>query len=247
MEIIKKHLKELKLAGMVQTLEIRNEYAVKEQIDYLDFLNLLVEDEINNRKENSYKKRSNKTHLPAIKRLEDFDFTFQPKLNKKQIYDLAACRFIQNKENIVFMGPPGTGKTHLAIAIGLKALLAGYKVLFTSVSDMINVLNASKADNSYRIKLKYYLDPDLLILDELGFKKLSQHTVDDFFEIISKRYEVNSTIITSNKSFEEWGSIFFDPILATAIIDRLIHHCHLIQIKGESYRIKGQKITDEKA
>ena len=132
----------------------------------------------------------------------------------------------------MFIGNPGTGKTHLSIGIGIKALLRGYKVLFTSVSELLQNLHFSKADNSFYQKLSYYLTPDLLILDELGFKKLPNYSADDFFEVISKRYEKGSIIITSNKSFEQWGDIFADTALSTAIIDRVMHHCTVIKING---------------
>jgi DNA replication protein DnaC len=134
----------------------------------------------------------------------------------------------------------------LAIALGMKALEQGHKVLFTSVSEMIGSLIASKADNTYHLKMKYYLAPNLLILDELGFKRLNQHTVDEFYEIISRRYEKGSVIITSNKSFEEWGEVFWDPVLATAIIDRVIHHSRIIVIKGERYRMKNHTKRKDK-
>jgi len=142
---------------------------------------------------------------------------------------------------VLLYGPPGTGKTHLSISIGIKALQQGYKVIFTTVSDMMSALFESKADNSYAQKLKYYLSSDLLILDELGFRKLNEHIVDQFYEIISQRYEKGSLIITSNKTFDEWGNIFWDSILASAILDRIVHHCHLVLIKGESYRMREQK------
>ena len=154
---------------------------------------------------------------------------------------------IRKKENVVFIGPPGTGKTHLSISIGIKALQQGYKVIFTTVSDMMSALFESKADNSYAQKLKYYLSSDLLILDELGFRKLNEHIVDQFYEIISQRYEKGSLIITSNKTFDEWGNIFWDSILASAILDRIVHHCHLVLIKGESYRMREQKETLKKS
>jgi len=241
MEVIKQKLKELKLSGMARSLEVRNEYAISERLSFMDFLSLLLEDELTNRRENGYRKRLNKAHLPARKTLEEFNFRFQPQLNKRAIFDCATCEFIRQRENILFIGPPGVGKTHLAIALGLKALEQGYKVLFTTVSQMISTLIASKADNTYHLKMKYYLSPNLLILVELGFKKLNQHTVDEFYEIISRRYEKSSTIITSNKSFEEWGDVFWAPVLATAIIDRIIHHCRIIVIKGESYRMQNYK------
>lgn len=142
---------------------------------------------------------------------------------------------------MAFIGPPGTGKSHLSIALGLKAISQGYKVLFTTVNEMLEELYMSRADNSFGQKLRYYTSPDLLILDELGLKKLNQNSVDDFYEIISKRYEKGSVIITSNKVFEEWARIFYDPVLATAILDRFVHHCHFVVIKGESYRMKQRE------
>lgn len=241
MELIKRQLTELKLSGMAKSLEVRNEYALSERLSFIDFLSLLLEDEFSNRRENGYRKRLSKAHFSSRKAIEEFDFKFQPQLNKRVIFDCATCEFIRKRENILFIGPPGVGKTHLAISLGMKALEQGYKVLFTTVNEMINTLIASKADNTYHLKMKYYLTPNLLILDELGFKRLNQNTVDEFYEIISRRYEKGSTIITSNKSFEEWGEVFWDPVLATAIIDRIIHHCRIIVIKGESYRMKNHK------
>lgn len=236
-----KDLRNLKLSGIAKTLEVRNEQAIREKLSYMEFLELLIEDELANRKDNSYKKRFQKAHFPFTKTLEEYDFNFQPTLNRQEIYNLATCEFIRKKENVVFIGPPGTGKTHLSISIGIKALQQGYKVIFTTVSDMMGALFESKADNSYAQKLKYYLSSDLLILDELGFRKLNEHIVDQFYEIISQRYEKGSLIITSNKTFDEWGNIFWDSILASAILDRIVHHCHLVLIKGESYRMREQK------
>ena len=238
---LSKDLRNLKLSGIAKTLEVRNEQAIKEKLSYMEFLELLIEDEFANRKDNSYKKRFQKAHFPFTKTLEEYDFNFQPTLNRQEIYNLATCEFIRKKENVVFIGPPGTGKTHLSISIGIKALQQGYKVIFTTVSDMMGALFESKADNSYAQKLKYYLSSDLLILDELGFRKLNEQIVDQFYEIISQRYEKGSLIITSNKTFDEWGNIFWDSILASAILDRIVHHCHLVLIKGESFRMREQK------
>ncbi|MBS4537692.1 IS21-like element helper ATPase IstB [Clostridium sp. D2Q-11] len=241
MNNITKDLKTLKLSGVAKTFEIRNEQAIKEKLSYIEFLELLLDDEMSNRKDNSYRKRTVNARFPSIKTLEEYDFNFQPKLNRQEIYNLATGEYIRKKENIVFIGPPGTGKTHLSVSLGVKALQQGYKVLFTSVSEMMESLFEAKADNSYHRKLKYYLTPDLLILDELGFRQLNENIVDLFYEIISKRYETGSVIITSNKPFDDWGSIFHDRILATAILDRIVHHCHLILIKGDSFRMKEQK------
>jgi len=241
MNTAKTKLREFKLAGIHNSLEERLSYAKDKSLSHLEFLELLLEDENNNRRDNSYKKRYAKAKFPQRKTIEDFDFSFQPSIDRKIINDCLTCNFIKEKRNIVFIGNPGTGKSHLSIAIGLKALLKGYKVLFTSVAEMLQNLNASKADNSYYQKVNFYLTPDLLILDELGFKKLPNYSADDFFEIISKRYEEGSVIITTNKSFEQWGDIFADSILASAILDRIVHYSEIIKINGQSYRAKNLK------
>ncbi len=234
-------LREFKLSGIYNSVEERLSFAKDKSVSYREFLELLLEDETNNRRDNSYKKRYSKAKIPAHKTIEDFDFSFQPTINKRDINDYLTCNFIKERKNIVFIGNPGTGKTHLSAAIGIQALKKGYKVLFTSVSEMLRNLNTAKADNSYYQKVNHYLGPELLIMDELGFKKLPDYSADDFFEIISKRYEQGSVIITTNKSFEQWSDIFADNILATAILDRIVHHSSIINIKGPSYRAKELK------
>ena len=241
MNTLKSRLRAFKLSGMYNSLEERLSIAKERSLSYVEFLELLVEDEDNNRRDNGYKKRYSKAKIPSYKTIEEFDFTYQPSIDKKMINDCLTCNFIREKRNIVFIGNPGTGKTHLSIGIGLKALMKGHKVLFTSVSEMLHNLNMAKADNSYYQKVSYYLSFDLLILDELGFKKLPGYCIDDFFEIISKRYEKGSVIITTNKSFEQWGDIFADTILAEAILDRIVHYSAIIKINGSSYRAKNLK------
>lgn len=237
-DIMTSRLKQLKLSGIVKTVDTRNEQAIKDQLSYMEFLELLLSDEFSNRQDNGNKKRLQKAKFPQVKTLEGYQFNQQPSINKRFIYNLATCEFVRKKENVAFIGPPGTGKTHLGVALGVKAIAQGYNVLFTTINHMLEDLYFSRADNSFNQRLKYYTNPDLLILDELGLKKLNQNSVDDFYEIVSRRYEKGSMIITSNKVFDEWGRIFYDPVLATAILDRFIHHCHFVVIKGESYRMK---------
>lgn len=235
---IEKKLREFKLSGMLATLEMRVKQAEGDNLGYTEFLGLLLEDETNRRSDNKHARLYRKAHLPFEKGLEDFDFAFQPSIKKQEISELATCRFIERHANIVFIGQPGTGKTHLSVALALQALGRGKTVLFTTVWDMINALQQSRADYSYQKKIQIYLKPDLLILDELGYRSMAESTIEDFFEIVSKRYEKGSIIITSNRPIHQWDSVFIDKTLTTAVVDRLLHHCSVIEIKGESYRFK---------
>lgn len=235
---IEKKLREYRLSGMIQALEMRVKQAEEENLGYTEFLGLLLEDETNKRSDNKRSRLYRGAHLPFEKDLSDFDFTFQPTLKKQELMELATLRFLDKKANIIFLGLPGTGKTHLSVALALTTLGHGKTVLFTSVWDMINSLQQSRADYSYQKKIQMYLKPDLLILDELGYRSMAESTVEDFFEIVSRRYEKGSIIITSNRSIHEWDKVFIDKTLTTAVVDRLLHHCSVIEIKGESYRFK---------
>ena len=239
-------LRTFKLSGMAFSLEERLIYAQTNNLSYKDLLELLCEDEKSTRKDNNYKRRKNAAKLPSVKKLEDFDFSFQPTIDQKVIADLATCQFINSKENIILVGQSGTGKTHLAISFAIKALSKEYSVYFTTVSDLLYNLHIAKADNSYPRKLKQIVNYDLLILDELGFKQLPKYSSDDFFAIISKRYEHKSTIITTNKEIQEWNDIFDEEVLTRAIVDRLMHHASIFNIRGKSYRMKKFKKAEVK-
>ena len=238
---IQKKLREFKLSGMGNSLELRIKQATDENLGYTGFLGMLLEDEVNRRADNKRGKLYKRAKLPFEKGIEDFDFTFQPSIKKQEILELATCRFIEKKANLLLIGQPGTGKTHLSVALALEALGRGKTVLFTTIWDMINILQQSRADYSYQRKIQGYLKPDLLILDELGYRSMAEATVEDFFEIVSKRYEKGSIIITSNRTLAEWDKVFIDKTLTTAVVDRLMHHCSLIEIKGESYRVKKRQ------
>jgi len=231
-------LRYLRMSAIQQSLETRNQYALEHQLSYLEFFELLVEDECARRKSNAYNQRLSKSKLKANKTLDYYDFTFQPELDKKQIQDLMGCRFIDQQQNIILMGKPGTGKTHLANAFGLQALQQGHSVLFTHVHSLLDKLVQARLEGNHRRVMTQVCNVDLLILDELGFRKMPPQGLDDFFELIRARYESKSTIFTSNRNFEHWGDIFGDKILAGAIIDRIVHHANIIRINGESYRVK---------
>ena len=237
---LESQLKQFRLSGMAKELATRLKQAETGNLSYTEFLGLLVQDEVTTRADNKRLRLYRNAKLPFEKGLEDFDFTFQPSINKREIIELATCQFLEARKNILFIGQTGTGKTHLSVAIALSALGLGKTVLFTTVWDMINKLQQSRADLSYQKKIQAYLKPDLLILDEFGYRSIAEKTVEDFFEIISKRYEKGSLILTTNRELKEWDKVFIDKTLTSAIVDRLLHHSRIIEIKGESYRYRNR-------
>ena len=244
MQTLLSSFREFKLSGIVSTLEERLIYARNNNLSHQELLELLCEDEKNSRRDNNYKKRLKSSKIPSMKLLQDFDFAFQPSIDQKLISDLSTCRFIKKAENVILIGNSGVGKTHIATSLSIKALDAGYTVLFTRVSDLLYELHSSRADNTYYKRIKALLNYDLLILDELGFKQLPKYSAEDIFNIIAKRYEQKSTIITTNKEMDNWNDIFDDMMLTKAIVDRLLHHAHIFNINGKSYRRKQYKTGD---
>lgn len=179
--------------------------------------------------------------FPYVKTLEAFDFSFQPSIDRKKIHELAAGAYLERAEHVVFLGPPGTGKTHLAVALGLKAIQQGYRTLFVAAGALLAALARAYSENRFEEKLKHYAMPKLLIIDEIGYVPVDRHAAHLFFQLISRRYERGSIILNSNRSFGQWGEIFGDPIIATAILDRILHHSVTITIKGESDRLKEKR------
>ena len=178
------------------------------------------------------------SRLPAVKTLDDFDFSFQPSLKREQIESLATLGFIERRENVVFLGPPGVGKTHLAIGLAIAAAQSGRRVYYGTLADLISSLEEAHAAGKLLHRMKTLTHPSLLVVDEIGYLPVSRTGAMHFFQLMSRRYEHASTVLTSNKSFEEWGEIFGDEVMAAALIDRLLHHCHIVNIRGNSFRMR---------
>ena len=240
-ERVRDNLEKLRLERMAQVLDSVAEEAARVNIPYLDFLDRLLEEEAAARYQRTVAFKTRMAHFPFTKTLDQFDFSFQPSVDQRQIKELATLRFIDNGENVIFLGPPGVGKTHLAVALGLKAVAQGYGVYFITIHELIDALTRDYSENRIADRMKLLCRPKLLIIDEMGYLPLDRMGASFFFQLVSRRYERGSIIITSNKSYGEWGSIFSDSIIAAAILDRLLHHSTTINIRGKSYRLREKK------
>ena len=243
LEMTKANLESLGLTTAAKYLDAFLERAQDQNHTYLSFLNELLEAEVAERQRRNIEVRSKLSRLPHKKTLQEFDFNFQPGVDEKLVKELATMAFVHRAENVVLLGPPGVGKTHLAVGLSMEALSRGISVYFTTLMRMVEDLKRAYENQSLMRRMKVYSSTKLLVIDEVGYLPLDSLGSSLFFQLISARYERGSIILTSNKGFGEWGELLSDPVLATAVLDRLLHHAHIINIRGNSYRLKDRAKT----
>jgi DNA replication protein DnaC len=233
-------LKKLRLSGLLESLEVRLQEAAGNGLSHVEFLELILQDELAVRADRQLQRRVKAAQFRELKTLDAFDWSFNPSINKKQVMDLATCRFVREARDVLFLGPPGVGKSFLVQALGYQALKAGFLVLYRSIFDVVRDFLHDEALGGEDKVLARYLKPDLLLIDDMGMKQLPKRSGEYLFEIIMRRYETRSTVMTSNRPLEDWGKLIGDVPSATAILDRFLHHAELVQITGKSYRLQHQ-------
>lgn len=239
-ESLRATLRKLRLSGLAESLDVRLQEAASHGLNHAEFLELILQDELAVRSDRLMGRRVRAAAFHDAKTIEDFDFTFNPSIKRKQIYDLATCRFVREARSILWLGPPGTGKSHLCQAIGYQAIKAGHTVLYRSIFDVVRDFLHDEAVGGEEKILAQYLKPDLLIVDDMGMKQLPKRSGEYLFEIIMRRHENRSTMMTSNRPLEDWGKLIGDVPAATAILDRFLQHAEIVTITGRSYRLKGR-------
>lgn len=232
-------LKKLRLSGVLQTLELRTREAVEDDLSHGEFLFRLLTDEVERRDAKQLALRLRRARFDHAKTLKDFDFEFNGAIPKTKVIDLATCHFVARREVVCLLGPAGVGKSHLAQALGHRACMAGHTVLFTTANKLFKDLRAARADRSFDRCMLRFTKPDLLIVDDLGLRPLREQEPEDLYEVIRGRYERGAMVLTSNRAIEEWYPLFGDELLASAAMDRLLHHAHVLELNGESYRTRA--------
>lgn len=240
LERLGEHLRKLRLLKSGERLEALLQHAAANELPYAEFLEQVLGEEVAAKTSKNIAMRTSMARFPFVKPLETFDFSYQPSIDAKQVQQLASCHFIEHGDNVIVLGPPGVGKTHLAVSLGMKAIEAGYRVLFTTAASLIEKLTKAHAEGRLEDKLKLYTAPRLLIIDEIGYLPIDRVGANLFFQLISRRYERGPMVLTSNQSFGAWGEVFGDRVIATAILDRLLHHAVTMNIRGNSYRLKDK-------
>jgi DNA replication protein DnaC len=235
---IEAHAAYLKLRHLSEIYENLAEKSAISKLSHVEFLSLILEAEVQHKKELSVDRRIKQAKFPYLKTMEGFNFSFQPCLNEKEVLHLSGLNFMEHKQNVIFLGPPGVGKTHLATALGIKACSSGYRVEFRSSTSLISELALAEKKGELIQTLMRFSRLHLMIIDEMGYMPISNHEANLLFQLVSILYEKVSVILTSNFNFDEWSRFFQDSIVATAIVDRIVHHGHLFFINGASYRIK---------
>jgi DNA replication protein DnaC len=236
MHQLENKMRVLKLSGMVDTLDMRLNQAQKDGVGLREFLELLLEDEVQHRANKRLATRIMRARFEEEKSLEAFDFNFNPKLPAQYIRNLATCQFIERKESVILCGPVGVGKTHLAEALGHQACRAGYNVLFAKSSRLLSDLGGGRADDTWEKRLAHYLKPNLLILDDFAMKEFTKTQAEDLYELIDRRHNSSSMIVTANRAPKDWYPLFPNPVIAESALDRLVSSAHVITLTGKSYR-----------
>jgi DNA replication protein DnaC len=242
---LQSQLRQLRLSGLGRTLDVRLQEATGNNLTHAEFLELIFQDELLVRNERQIGRRVNVAQFRELKSLDQFNWSFNPSIHRKQIYDLATCRFIREMRDVLFLGPPGVGKSFLVQALGYEAIKQGFVVLYRSIFDVVRDFLQDEAFSGHDRVLSRYLKPDLLIVDDMGMKHLPKQSGEYLFEIIMRRYETRSTIMTSNRPLEDWGKLIGDVPSATAILDRFLHHAEFITITGRSYRLQRPGTSPE--